>query len=214
MEPPIQPEQKPDALVVVSPVQPHPPSIAEPFKWFVYHLIKDGPAMFRMTPIGSTALLVGSLFVAWAFTWHIAVPELNLQLATKQGQIEQLKDQRDRAESQLRDKTKEINDLKIYRGKDTPPLKKNTLIMVSQIRELIKKWHGPKEAEYQFAEKYRERFGQRVNFIRDDLDQNGEQSDLLDQTLRDWTYYGNEGIAQMTIIADEIEKLANKLPAE
>jgi hypothetical protein len=83
------------------------------------------------------------------------------------------------------------------------------------MHEFLSKWKkNPQDQnnEWQYINRYEERFWQRIKLVRDDLDQNNEQSDVLDNIIHDWAYYAKRGYDQSKIIADEIERLANKLP--
>jgi len=58
-------------------------------------------------------------------------------------------------------------------------------------------------------EKYEQRFGLRTSIMRDDLDQNGQDSPDFDSAM----YHFEDGsYEKVRIIADSIEKLANNLP--
>jgi hypothetical protein len=156
-----------------------PPKFTAFINWLGYHITKDWPVLLK-APIAFASIVVLSLIVAWGATWHLAAPLFEEQLKTKQERIDELKDQRDHAES-------EVKELKIYRGKDAPPLKRQAFILASQIHEYIARCNekDTRELRYVNIQRYLQRFGQRVLFIRDDLDQNNAQSDTLDAVLRD-----------------------------
>jgi hypothetical protein len=80
------------------PQSPEPPSIAEPIKWFAFHLTKDWAKMTK-APLGLASIVVLAIFCSWAFVVQVYVPEKNEQLATKAGYIEFLQKQLDVATS-------------------------------------------------------------------------------------------------------------------
>ncbi len=90
------------------------------------------------------------------------------------------------------------------------PLKKTALILAQQIRDFIKNWKDtdPPDIRYPNIQKYLQRFGLRASIMRDDLDQNGQQSDEFDNVM----YHFDDNYQQVRTIASEIERLANKLP--
>lgn len=119
-------------------------------------------------------------------------------------------EERDRANRDNERLQKEVNDLKAYRGKDAPPIKKSALILASQIHEYIKDWKDLDDPvrKMENVRRYLQRFGARASIMRDDLDQNGQDSPSLDKEMQafEWNYQ------DIRIIANEIEILASKLP--
>jgi hypothetical protein len=105
--------------------------------------------------------------------------------------------------------TKEVESLKVYRGKDAPPLKRTALILASQIHEYVKDWKDSDAADKKLenVRHYLNRLGLRASIVRDDLDQNGQNSAALDKEMYgfEWNYQ------DVRVIADEIGKLANRL---
>jgi len=120
---------------------------------------------------------------------------------SQSGILAQITEERDRLRVEKSDLSKEVGDLKIYHGKDAPPLRKRALILAQQIHDFIK---DKKDLDYG---QYMGRFSSRVVHMRDDLDQNGQDSEALDKEMT--SFRGT--IEDVRIIADEIEKLADKL---
>src|SRR4030095_13107239 len=194
----------------------HPPNIVEFGKWLGYHLTRDWRLMFQ-APIAFLAVFVFSIAIAWLLTWNVVVPQKNEQITTKQTIIEGKQTQVDYLSKQLEttqrenDKlSKQIEDLRIYRAQDALPLKKKALILAQQIRDFAKQWKDADSPEVQSQNvfKYHQRFGRRVQIMRDDLDQNGQQSDEFDKVIQNFS----SSYQNVITIASEIEKLAKRLP--
>jgi len=107
---------------------------------------------------------------------------------------------------------KEVDQLRIYRSRDMMPLKKTALILAQQIREFTRNWKDtdPPNLRYPNIQRYLQRFGLRASIMRDDLDQNGQQSDDLDKVMNN--FYRECDYQEVRTIAFQIETLANKLP--
>ncbi|HEV7923765.1 MAG TPA: hypothetical protein VGR14_00305 [Verrucomicrobiae bacterium] len=160
------------------------------------------------------AVAITGVGVFWLAERHYGatIAEKEATVTAKDATITTLTVQLSGADRENEKLTKRVENLSIYHGKDAPPLKANALILAGQIHKFIKDWKGTEQEEPQFISKYMLRFGERAVVVRNDLDQNNEQSDLLDQTMDDWSYHGKSGVGPAKIIADEIEKLANHLP--
>ena len=106
--------------------------------------------------------------------------------------------------------SRENDQLRTYRGKDAPPLKQNALILARQIHDFIMNWKDTdaENVKEENVQKFVNRFGLRNQIMRDDLDQNGQQSDAFDHVM----YNFSSTYGDVRTIADEIEKLGNKLP--
>jgi hypothetical protein len=106
--------------------------------------------------------------------------------------------------------SKQVEGLRIYRSNDSVPLKKKALLLAQQIRDFTRGWKDsdPPEVKGSNGEKYLNRFGLRASNIRDDLDQNGQQSDALDKVMFDF----DRSYDEIHTIESEIQKLAEKLP--
>jgi hypothetical protein len=106
--------------------------------------------------------------------------------------------------------SEEVAGLKAYRAQDLP-LKKKALILVHQIGEFTKDWKDTDDLNKKMenTSNYLKRFGLRASIIRDDLDQNGQNSKTLDGVMYDFHLYNYNDVRT---IEDEIERLANSLP--
>lgn len=141
---------------------------------------------------------------------HFVLPGRDGEIKQKDATIDLIKEEKAtliRANDKL---TKQVEQLRIYRSRDMMPLKKTALILAQQIRDFIKNWKDtdPPDIRYPNIQKYLQRFGLRASIMRDDLDQNGQQSDEFDNVM----YHFDDNYQQVRTIASEIERLANKLP--
>ena len=150
------------------------------------------------------SFIVGALGATFLFKTFI--------IEGKDTTIAGIKEERDRA---LRDKAElshVVEQLRIYRSSGMP-IKQTALILARQIRDFSKGWKDadPPEIRYYNSQKYLHRFGERAEMVRDDLDQNGQQSDALDEVMKNFMSR-NDNYQDIKTIAAEVERLANKLP--
>ena len=197
-------------------MEQQPPNLAEPGKWLGYHPAKDWRLMTK-PPMAFFAVFVFSIFIAWLATWQVVIPQKNEQLNTKQIIIDGKQSQIDFISKRLEDTQREneklqkqVEDLRIYRAQDALPIKKKALILAKQIQDFTKNWKDsdPDDIKADNVNKYLNRFGLRAQIMRDDLDQNGQQSDSFDNVM----YNFSHTYEQVKLIASEIEHLAKNLP--
>jgi hypothetical protein len=132
------------------------------------------------------------------------------ELAQKGETVRTISEERDKANRENEKLVKQIESLRIYRGQDAPPLKRKALILAQQIKDYTKDWKDTDSPDVQndTVFNYIKRFGLRAQIIRDDLDQNGQQSDTFDKVMYNFGY----NYKDVRTIADEIETLAKRLP--
>jgi DNA repair exonuclease SbcCD ATPase subunit len=152
---------------------------------------------------------VGALVTIFMYDKFI-IPGKDAELSQKNETIRTVSEERDRANRENGQLTKQVDQLRIYRGQDAPPLKRKALILAQQIQDFTKDWRDTDSPEVQNETvfKYLTRFGLRAQIIRDDLDQNGQLSEALDNVMYNFGY----NYKDVRKIAEEIEKLAKKLP--
>jgi len=177
--------------------------------------MKESPISFTLCVLIIAALL--SIGIYWLEERHYdgIIKEMDATIKAKEATIATLNSQLSGANRDNDKLIKENEDIKVYRGKDAPPLKKNAVILAAQMHEFLHKWkRNPQDpnSEWQYVNRFDERFWPRIKLVRDDLDQNNEQSDVLDNIMHDWVFYAKKGYDQSKTMADEIERLANKLP--
>lgn len=146
--------------------------------------------------------VIVSAIVCWGCYWFVD----HLYAAT----LQTVREERDKALRENDKLSKQVEGLRIYRSNDSIPLKKKALILAQQIRDFTKTWQDsdPPDVQRQNVAKYLTRFGLRAALIRDDLDQNGQQSAAFDKVMFEF----NDTYADVRTIASEIQRLADKLP--
>lgn len=167
-------------------------------------VIKGSPFAF------ATCVLVLAGFIFAGVAWHYEgmLAQKDATIAQKDARIGTISEQRDGANRENDKLLKQVEELRIYRGKDTLPIKTKALILARQIHDFTKDWKDTDPDQYQNVQKYLQRFGLRASIVRDDLDQSGQQSDALDKVMYNFNFrYGD-----VRTIAAEIEKLADNLP--
>ncbi|MGA3284729.1 MAG: hypothetical protein ABSD57_09765 [Verrucomicrobiota bacterium] len=193
-----------------TPQPPKPPENATKIHPVVEFLWKE----WRVIKNPSFYIAVGIIAIGlfWLEERHYGgtIVEKDATIVQNEATIRNVSEQRDSANRE-NDKLARDNEwLRNYRSKETMPLKQNALILARQIHDYIKDWKDTDspDQKYQHVQKYLQRFGLRASIMRDDLDQSGQHSDDFDKVMYDFqmTY------PEVRIIADEIEKLANKLP--
>ena len=182
--------------------------MAEPIE----QLKKGWPAIKR-DPwhfFGAVVVLVGVGWVVISLHYAMVIQGKDAELGQKNETVRTISEERDKANRENEKLVKQIDQLRIYRGQDAPPLKQKALILAKQIREFAKDWKDTDSPDAQNATvfKYLNRFGLRAQIIRDDLDQSGQQSDVFDKVMYNFGY----NYKDVRTIADEIEKLAKRLP--
>jgi len=170
----------------------------------VEHLKKNW-RVIRGVPFLS-CLAVVALGIFFLIDWHYRGV-----LDAKEATIRTVAEERDKANRDNEKLSKQIEALRIYRGQDALPLKRKALILLQQIRAFIKDWKDTDEGDVRYGniQNYLKRFGLRVTIIRDDLDQNGQQSDAFDKVMYHFSF---DSYKDIQVIASEMERLANKLP--
>lgn len=133
-----------------------------------------------------------------------------LVLASKDSTIENLRTANELLYKENEKLSRQVSELRIYRTDSRLGLKQKALILSQQIREFIAPWKDSDSPDTVNANvwKYLKRFGLRASIIRDDLDQTGQHSDAFDRVIDDF----QSSYADVRTIAEEIERLAQKLP--
>ena len=172
--------------------------------------MKAARVSFTLCVLALTVLFGGGIY--W-FVDHLYSAEIrgkNAELEQKAETIRTISEERDKANRENEKLSKQYEGLRIYRAQDAPPLKKKALILAQQIRDFTKDWKDtdPLNVQPDNVFKYQQRFGLRASIMRDDLDQNGQQSEAFDKVM--YNFSGN--YADVRTIASEIEKLARNLP--
>jgi len=168
--------------------------------------VKQAPWHF----LGAVVVLVSVGWVVISLHYAMVMQGKDAELGQKNETIRTISEERDKANRENEKLAKQIEQLRIYRGQDAPPLKQKALILAQQIREFTKDWKDTDspDAQNETVHKYLNRFGLRAQIIRDDLDQSGQQSDTFDNVMYNFGY----SYKDVRTIADEIEKLAKNLP--
>ena len=175
--------------------------------------IQEGWPAIKKAPWQFTGAVMAVCLLLWlAMHWRYGalLDRKDAELAQKNETIRTISEERDKANRENDKLVKQIEGLRIYRGQDAPPLKRKARILSQQIREFTKDWRDtdPPNVQNDTVFGYLNRFGLRAQIIRDDLDQNGQHSDAFDKVMFNFGY----NYRDVRTIADEIEKLANKLP--
>jgi hypothetical protein len=165
--------------------------------------VRTAPLPFLVCTLIATAVTCTACY--W-FVDHLYAAALQSDAAT----LLTVREERDRANRDNDKLSKQVEGLRIYRSNDSIPLKKKALILAQQIRDFTKDWKDddPPAIQQQNGVNYWHRFGLRASLIRDDSDQNGQQSDAFDKVMFEFT----DSYADIRAIASEIQKLAEKLP--
>lgn len=141
------------------------------------------------------------------------IPVINGVIDQKDETIRTISEQRDTANRETESLEKKVEQLRIYRGQDAPPLKTKAEIFVRQVKESIQGWKDsdpPETQERNVHGVYLTRFGLRAQILRDDLDQFGFQSNELDGLI-----YGFTGTyKEVRRIVAEIDRFAKQIPGE
>jgi hypothetical protein len=185
------------------------PDLTDPKKFAGHHITNSWAhlkvAWKAVVSIAVICFLAG-FFLAW-----------NLVVASKNATIETLQfsnaDKQSRIDDLLRQSEKQshqIAELRTYRGQDVLPLKRKALILAQQIREFTAGWKDTDadDAKSENVNNYLKRFGLRAQIMRDDLDQNGQQSGAFDKAMYDFQH----NYQDVRTIAAEVEKLGKNLP--
>jgi hypothetical protein len=172
--------------------------------------VKAARVSFALCVLALTVLFGGGIY--W-FLDHLYSAEIrgkNAELAQKAETIRTISEERDKANRENEKLSKQYEGLRIYRAQDAPPIKMKSLILAQQIHGFTKDWKDtdPPNVQSDNVQKYLQRFGLRASIMRDDLDQNGQQSDAFDKVM--YNFSGN--YQDVRTIASEIEKLARNLP--
>jgi hypothetical protein len=203
-----QPEIKP------APESAPPKEVALPWYIALFRRAKStiiaAPVSFISCVLVCTGILGGGIYWLVDHLYSAEVRGKDAALIQKDSEIQNVVQERDANVRQNGKLSKEIEQLKIYRGADQLPLKKTALILASQIRDFTKDWKDTDDpgVRYHNVKKYWERFGFRPSIVRDDLDQNGQHSDDFDKAINNY----DKDYKDVRIIASELERLANNLP--
>ncbi|SRR6266568_1453847 len=156
----------------------------------------------------ATLVVIAGIVIMWHY--DMVIHGKDAELGQKNETIRTISEERDKSNRENEKLVKQVDQLKIYRGQDAPPLKQKALILSKQIWEFSKDWKETDSPEVQneAVNRYLQRFGLRAQIIRDDLDQSGQQSDVFDHVM----YNFGVNYKDVRTIAEEIEKLAKKLP--
>ena len=184
------------------------PDLTDPKKFAGHHISTSWlnlKAAWKAVLSIAVICFVAGFLVAW-----------NLVIASKNASIEALQISNNTKQSRIDDLLKDtekqshqITELRTYRGQDVLPLKKKTLILAQQIKEYIAGWKNTDDenTRSQNVQNYLQRFGLRVQIIRDDLDQAGQHSEAFDKVM----YNFQSTHQEVRTIAAEVEKLGENL---
>ena len=176
-----------------------PPPFTEFWKWLGYHLKRDWRVMIKDAPVAFFAVVVFSFVLSYFWVWEKVVPEMNVQLATKQAIIESKQDTIEKLQGELR---------AAHDHGDASP-KKRGHILARELRVFAQQWHGSLETIndiMRYGEEYAERFHMRVDEFIADAKGNGLDVGPLKTTLMQ-----KPGPAATLNEADEIDKLSEKM---
>ena len=182
------------------------------FKEILDHFKSEGQVIKNAPFSFVSCVLILGIMIFIGVDWHYdgIINDKNGVIEQKEATITTVSTERDSANRENDKLTKDNDWLRTYRGKDAPPLKQNALTLARQLHDYIKDWKdtdAPNVKEMNM-QKFLQRFGLRDQIMRDDLDQSGQQSDDFDKVMYNFT----GSYEEVRIIADSIEKLANKLP--
>ena len=193
-----------------------PPEPPPELPWYMSWLRREKSTM-KGAPVSffTCVALCAGLLACGIFSfdqWHYSgtIAEKDATITAKDATITSVSADRDSIKREYDRLAAENEHLRAYRGKDAPPLKQNALILAQQIHDYIKDWKDtdPPQITSPNIQKYVQRFGLRASLMRDDLDQNGQDSPEFDKAM----YKFNGNYEDVKVIADSIQKLANKLP--
>jgi hypothetical protein len=175
--------------------------------------IEKGWPAIKQVPwhfFGAVAVLVGVGWLVISLHYSMVMQGKDAELGQKNETIRTISEERNKTDRDNEKLLKQISDLRIYRGQDAPPLKKKALILAQQIRDFTQDWKDTDTpgVKIENVYKYASRFGIRASLLRDDLDQNGQQSDTFDKVM----YNFRGSYEDVRTIAAEVERLAKKLP--
>lgn len=178
------------------------PDITEPKK-FAWHQISTNWHHLRAASLAVASIVVIAFVSGFLLAWNMVV-------ASKDATIETLKTAKEIEDKENEKLRGQVVDLRAYRAQDAMPLKKKALILVQQIREFMAGWKDTDAGNVQSdnVQKYLNRFGLRAQIMRDDLDQNGQHSDVFDKVIYDFSANYHD----VRTIATEIERLGKNLP--
>ena len=189
--------------------QKNEPDITDPQTFAGHHITKD---WHHLRTAWKAVLCIAVIcFVAgFSLAWKLVVESKNAAIETlqisstdRQARLTELATENEKL-------SRQVGELKTYRGQDVLPLKKKALVLAQQIRDFTQGWKDTddEDSKSENIDKYLARFGLHARIMRDDLDQNGQQSDSFDKVM----YNFQNNYEDVRTIIQEIEKLAKKMP--
>ena len=175
--------------------------------WIFAALKREWPALKKFF-IHLACFTAGAIFILFLYEKFL-IPGKDSTIISLQQEKDKLNNDLQREDRENDKLVKQVDNLRIYRAQDAMPLKKKALILAQQIQNFTKDWKDTDSPNVQAdnVQKYLQRFGLRASIMREDLDQNGQQSDALDKVM----YNFSSNYQDVRAIASEVERLAKNL---